>query len=366
MLRTPSGKSHVRKLRIFVPNSADEANTNAQSLTLKEIVARLPPDEFHVVMFTDGLADPRIASRPNTELVRWRRRGSTVYLLRRALFPVPDVYFYPRETLLEDAVLLLRQYLRLKTAVVAHMTLCLRPIDMRGTLRRTLLDADAVVGNSHYVTETVRVYRRDATTIFDGIDRRFYFPLGEDLMSRDQPEHRLTVLYAGSFQGRKRPELLVRQAVRRPEVLFELVGTGELLDGCRSLARQAGCGNIVFRGPLSPLELGDAMRHADVFFFPSVLEGHPQVLGQAAACGLPSVAMNIYHPDYVVNGTTGFLVGSDAELEQRLDELLDRPHLRHSMSRAAVAHAQRFDWDQIARQWAEVLRHAVASRQGTL
>lgn len=354
----------MRKLRIFVPHSADEQNTNAQSLTLKQIVSRLPADEFHVTMFTDGLVDSRIASRKNTDLIRWRRRGSTLYLLRHALIPVPDIYFYPRETLLDDAVLFLRRHLHLKTALVVHVTWCLGPNDVLGTLGRSLAEADAVFGNSHYVTETVRAYRPDTKTIFNGIDRRFYFPRAEDTKSEDAAKHRLTVLYAGSFQARKRPELVVRHATKRPEVLFQLAGAGELLEPCRLLARQLGSNNVVFLGPLSPHQLGDAMRQADVFFFPSVLEGHPQVLGQAAACGLPSVAMNVYRPDYVVNKQTGFLAESDAELEEGLDVLLDRPDLRDSMAPAAVAHARKFDWDQIAIQWAEVFREVVANRQG--
>jgi glycosyltransferase involved in cell wall biosynthesis len=318
-------------------------------------------------MLTDGRADARIANRPNTKLVRWRRRGSTAYLLFHALFPPADVYFYPRETLLDDVVLFLRRNLRLRTALVAHVTWCLGPPDVLGILGRTLADADAVFGNSLCVTETVRAYRPDATTIFNGIDRRFFY-LGNKLERRgeDQTDHRRTVLYAGSFQARKRPELVVRQAARRRDLRFQLVGSGELLDACRSLAVELGCDNVVFSGRLSPQELGDAMRRADVFLFPSVLEGHPQVLGQAAACGLPSVAMNVYRPDYVVDGQTGFLVESDAELEQRLDELLDRPDLRDSMSRAAMAHAQKFDWDEIARQWADVLRNTVTNRQDAL
>ena len=48
------------------------------------------------------------------------------------------------------------------------------------------------------------------------------------------------------------------------------------------------------------------MRRADLFLFPSILEGHPQVLGQASACGLPSIAMNLYRPDYVLNRESGF------------------------------------------------------------
>jgi glycosyltransferase involved in cell wall biosynthesis len=285
-------------------------------------------------------------------------------LLRHVLFPVSDVYFYPREKLLDDAVLFLRRHLHLKTALVVHVTMCLRPTDVLGTLGSSLAEADAVFGVSDCVTETVRAYRQDARTIFDGIDRRFYFAGVRDMADKSVLDRPVTVLYAGSFQARKRPELVIRNAARRPDVLFQLAGKGELLEQCRSLARQLRCDNVIFRGHLSPLQLGDAMRQSDVFLFPSVLEGHPQVLGQAAACGLPCVAMNVYRPDYVVNRQTGFLAASDDELKSSLDTLLDQPGLRDLMSRAAVAHVKKFDWDQIASQWAVALRDAVANRQG--
>ena len=62
------------------------------------------------------------------------------------------------------------------------------------------------------------------------------------------------------------------------------------------------CRNVSFLGHLPLPQLGEEMRRADVFLFPSILEGHPQVLGQAAACGLPAIAMNVYHPEYVLHG----------------------------------------------------------------
>ena len=105
------------------------------------------------------------------------------------------------------------------------------------------------------------------------------------------------------------------------------------------------------------------MRRADVFLFPSVIEGHPQVLGQAAACGLPVVAMSVYRPDYVVNGTTGFLVEGDDELGEKLSLLIREPELRRSMGKAAAEHANRFDWDVIAKQWQDVFERVVAKRR---
>src|SRR5207245_11470415 len=84
-------------ITIFTPSFADEADTNAQNLTVKEVVARLSPDKCKVVMLHDRPPDPRIVGRPNTRLLRWRRRGNTLRALGQFLREVPDVYFFPRE-----------------------------------------------------------------------------------------------------------------------------------------------------------------------------------------------------------------------------------------------------------------------------
>jgi glycosyltransferase involved in cell wall biosynthesis len=109
--------------------------------------------------------------------------------------------------------------------------------------------------------------------------------------------------------------------------------------------------------------LGEEFRQAQIFFFPSEVEGHPQVLGQAAACGLPCIARSSYHPDYVVDGVTGLLAGSDAELSAALSRLIQDAQLRSRMSAAAISHSEKFDWDEIAAQWAAIMEEAMIHRQ---
>jgi glycosyltransferase involved in cell wall biosynthesis len=177
---------------------------------------------------------------------------------------------------------------------------------------RNIREADAVVANNDYLGRLLREKMRisPAGTIHDGIDRRYFFPPQTGRAQRDS----VTVLYAGSFRPYKRVPLVVRQAALWPQVRFRIAGIGEDEQICRNLAAELGCRNVEFLGHLSLPQLGEEMRRADIFFFPSILEGHPQVLGQAAACRLPAIAMRVYRPDYVVDGVTGFLVDSDAEL----------------------------------------------------
>jgi glycosyltransferase involved in cell wall biosynthesis len=345
-------------ITIFTPSHADAAYTNAQQLTVKEIVARLPPERFRVAMFSGQQPDPRIAARPNTLLIPSGPHGNTLRFLTRLLLARPDIYFYPRFGPLDNLFFSLRRQLRLKIAVVTHVVMIMNESTAQ-VAGRSIREADAVFANSRYVADTVRCqFGIEAGTIHNGIDRRFFFP-HEQESSRPGP---VVVLYAGSFQARKRVELVVQQAARHPQVQFRLAGRGETDPACRALAQQLNCHNIEFLGHLTPAELGCEMRKSGVFLFPSILEGHPQVLGQASACGLPSIAMNLYRPDYVVNGESGFLVESDAELAEKLELLLRDANLRRSMSRAAALHALNFDWDRIALQWQQAFEAVTAKR----
>jgi glycosyltransferase involved in cell wall biosynthesis len=347
-----------RLLKIFTPSFADDADTNAQNLTVKEVVARLDPVRFHVTMFCERAPDPRIAARPNTVLRTWSKRGNTLRTLFGMMADVPDIYFFPREGPLDEKFFALRRRLRWHTDVVTYIVSgAVSWVPTPPGQLRNLRQASAVYGNSRYLTQVLTDRLGfPAGMIHDGVDRRYYFPPE----SRDFGAAKgVTVLCAGSFRPYKRMDLVIRQAERWPQVEFRLAGRGENEEGCRRLASELGCANVHFLGHLGQDELGGEMRRADIFLFPSELEGHPQVLLQAAGCGLPCVAMNSYHPDAVVDGETGFLAGSSDELAQKFDVLVQDAALRATMAKAAARHAQRFDWDQVAAQWAEAFEQVV-------
>jgi glycosyltransferase involved in cell wall biosynthesis len=358
------GPSMLRSslIKIFTPSFADEANTNAQNLTVKEVVARLAPERFHVTLFFERDPDPRIMSRPNTRLLRWHTNGNTVSALLRLMKDVPDVYFFPREGPLDERFFQLRRWLRWHTAVVTYMVSGgLDRFPPRPGQLRNLKAANLIYGNCQYLTGLLKgKLGVQAGTIQDGIDSRYYF----------SPESRngcaqksLVVLFAGSFRQYKRADLVVKQAAGWPQAQFRLAGRGEEEDRCRQLAAQLACRNVHFLGQLDQAKLGEEMRNADVFLFPSEIEGHPQVLLQAAGCGLPAIAMSSYHPDAIVAGQTGFLVNSEHELGEKLGLLLKDAGLRSRMSQSAVQHAANFSWDRVAAQWAQVFEKA-ASRSG--
>ena len=345
-------------ITVFTPSFADENNTNAQNLTVKEVVSRMDPARFRVVMLGSNTPDPRIAARANTLILRWAKRGNTPRILCHLLTHIPDVYFFPREGPLDVAFLGARRGLRLKTALVTYVISGGLENGDRPVLFRAIREADVVVGNSRHMAETaVKLGGKSVAVVCDGVDRRHYYPRPAP---REGPPG---VLFAGSFRSYKRADLVVLEAARHPDWTFRLAGTGEEFDACRRLAADAGCKNVEFLGHIAAAQLGEHMRRADIFYFPSEIEGHPQVLVQAAACGLPCVARSSYRPDYVVDGVTGFLVNSNEEMSKALCRLMCERDLRRRMSDAAVKHAQQFDWDCIAVQWEQIMEQAVVNRK---
>ncbi|MGA8301712.1 MAG: glycosyltransferase family 4 protein [Terriglobales bacterium] len=346
-------------ITVFTPSFANDDNTNAQNLTVKEVVSRLDPARFRVIMLGSSPPDPRIAGRPNSMIVPWNKRANAPRVLWHLITHVPDVYFFPREGPLDRAFLFLRRRLSLKTALVTYVVSGGLEKDRRPLIFRAIREADVVAGNSRYMTAmTEQLGGSNVRTIYDGIDRRYYFAASTEGRERSK-----RVLFVGSFRKYKRADLMIHAAARFPEWEFRFAGTGEEQPACRQLALELRCHNVRFLGHLNATQLGEEMRQAQVLFHPSEIEGHPQVLGQAAACGLPSVARNSYRPDYVMDGVTGLLAGSDDQLSEALSRLIADADLRRQMSAAAVVHAANFDWDAVAEQWSEAFHRAVGERQ---
>jgi len=82
---------------------------------------------------------------------------------------------------------------------------------------------------------------------------------------------------------------------------------------------------VEWLGSKSPEELAALMDHWDLLLFPSRREGMPNVVLEAAACGIPSVGWDVTGvKDAIVDGVTGFVVplGDTALMTERAWSLL--------------------------------------------
>jgi glycosyltransferase involved in cell wall biosynthesis len=87
------------------------------------------------------------------------------------------------------------------------------------------------------------------------------------------------------------------------------------------------------------------------------------VLTEAAACGTPGVATDIVgHRGAVLDGVSGVLVPSPADLGPAVAKLLQDPAERARLATGALAHAHTLTWERTATDTLAVLLQAARER----
>jgi glycosyltransferase involved in cell wall biosynthesis len=205
-------------------------------------------------------------------------------------------------------------------------------------------------------------FRSDRVSVVPpGIDARFS-PGG----ARDATP---LVVAVGRLVPVKRFDLLVDALVelrtRHPSLRAVIVGEGYEREALERRVREASAEAwIELPGRLADGEVVALYRRAWVLAATSAHEGWGMTITEAGACATPAVATRIAgHADAVVDGVTGVLVDSPAELVGALHRLLADPALRQRLGAAARERAARFTWAATAYGTLEVLAREAMRRR---
>src|SRR5258708_688766 len=343
----------MNRVRMLFLAGVDADNTNAQSLTVREIVLRLDSARIHSTLWYEHEPDPRLRDLPGVRLERLPRRGKTLRILREMLAGY-DVIAYLDYSPASYLFLHLPRVLRRRTRTVFHAEAPSSQIvnpsrTLRFLYEGTFPRCDAYTAITEFVARDIhRCIGKTVNHILSfGVDAHLFSP--PPSRTNENP----TVLFAGTLIERKGPQCVLDAAVRFPEVTFRFVGAGR--DGFEEVLQQRitveGLKNVKLEGPRSQAQLIEIMRTSDIFLLPSRLEGMPKVTLEAAAAGLPCIVFCDYETPSVVEGVTGFQVATADEMMRALGRLIaDRP-LRERMSAAARKHMESFDWDVVSGQW---------------
>jgi glycosyltransferase involved in cell wall biosynthesis len=160
----------------------------------------------------------------------------------------------------------------------------------------------------------------------------------------------LTAVFVGAICVRKGAHLLLDYWARS-EVKGRLVLAGEM----EPIIKEK-CANLLARDDVTVLDyfrdVGSLYRSADIFVFPSLEEGGPQVTYEACGCGLPVLTTPMGAGRIVRHEREGIVLDPyDASgWITALRVLAEDVKLRRNMSSAASVRAQHFMWATVARQ----------------
>jgi glycosyltransferase involved in cell wall biosynthesis len=256
--------------------------------------------------------------------------------------------------------LLARRRLRLAVPVVAHHH-HLDPSPLNSVIEKRVIDqVDALVVGSEFsrrqLREALGVRTDHVAVVPYGVDAKFApRPPRADLAERWGLRGRQVVLFFGGLKPRKNLETMLdvwtAVAPSHPDARLLVAGGGVLLDDLRRRADRLGISSsVVFTGYVPEVDKAGYFNLADVFFFPSAMEGFGLAVGEAMSSGLPVVVSNRGSiPELVVDGEGGFVSdpADPARFAERLRLLLGDAALRRKLGQANAARIEeRFRWDR--------------------
>jgi glycosyltransferase involved in cell wall biosynthesis len=164
----------------------------------------------------------------------------------------------------------------------------------------------------------------------NGVDLRLFQPLN---IARVRGRR---ILYVGRFSPEKNLRTVV-EATASAGATLRLVGSGPLRADLDTHARAQGA-PVEFLGVVEQAKLPAVYAASDVFVLASFTEGHPKVLLEAMACGLPCVASDCAgNRSLIADGETGLLFDPHRpeELAACLRRIFDDPALAARLGKAA-------------------------------
>lgn len=223
-------------------------------------------------------------------------------------------------------------------------------------------DSDRLMANSQALADLASraAPELDIAVATNGVDLDLFRPSATEAETRPPADGLLRVLYVGRLVPYKRLRELVRGfalALEKISAPIELhyVGFGRERAPIEAMRTELGIADrVIFHGRLEQAEVIEHMQRADCFVNIADMEGLPNAVLEAMACGLPVVLSDIApHRELIEEGIQGALCDgkSPDSVAGALARVLGDAERRRQMGEASRARMEAgFSWMDVTRR----------------
>ena len=206
--------------------------------------------------------------------------------------------------------------------------------------------------------------------VSNGVDLRYFKPgrASDGIYKKyGVDKNKKTVLYLGRIDPEKNVQAVIDAYIKVKNNVndIQLVIVGDGVDKARLEKYIGDTKDVHFLGRVTPPELYDVYKFGDVFVTASEIETQGIVLIEAAACGMPLVAVNAGAVREVCkNGENGVLCepGNVTQMAEAITKILADDKLRKSYSKKSLEIAKEHDFERTLDRFENIYRKVMDSK----
>ncbi len=223
-------------------------------------------------------------------------------------------------------------------------------------VRPTMIKGDALIVPSSYLEKVFADFGLKTETMPNVINLERFRPKEESAVSNPRAPHlvvtrNLEPIYDVST-AINAVSLLSKTI---PGVRLSIAGSGPQERELKRLVKQLGLQDVVvFTGKLSPDEIAELYRNADILLNPSTVDNMPNSILESLASGVPVVTTNVGGVPYVVEHEKTALmveVGDAKGMAKEVARLLENPTLYRRLAENGREDVRQYAWPHVREKW---------------
>jgi len=331
-----------KKIRILFLADCSASTVQAQDRDAKNWALFLDPCKYDVSIFCKDESDIRLRNKDNIQIIYLNYKFKIIKVIKVMfcyVFNKYDVVIVSRFWFYSAKLSKINKYLRNRRKLVVPIVNQVPYDDKRFSAFKS--GSNHIFAISSKIKQGIKKYLN-----FDVPVVHLCYDL-DTFNTKSHSNKRKKVICVASLQTRKQPFLFANIAKEMPVADFIWVGDGYYMSWLQDKVKNDKIINLKMAGVLTQSELAKLLPQCDIFLFPSIHEGFPNSIVEAMACGLPVIAFDIYGPEAVIDGKTGYVVKSEFEMLQKLKYLLLNEDVLKDFSVNARKRAMDFEGSNI-------------------